>query len=42
MILFFCQSNWEEYNFEILRNGEKNKICKWIQASGGKLRRVHI
>lgn len=21
MILFLCQSNWEEYNFKILRNG---------------------
>lgn len=36
VILFLCQSNWEEYNFEILCNGEVNKICKWIQVSEGK------
>ena len=37
MILFWCQGNWEEYNFEILRKEEVkeevNKICKWIQVS---------
>ena len=33
VILFWCQGNWEEYNFEILRKEEVNKICKWIQVS---------
>lgn len=31
MILFLCQNNWEEYNFEILCNGEVNeKGQQWM------------